>query len=112
MNKEKKLYSQLLNLEMEKEEVLQVIEKFYSEWKSYEEIYKFHDIVFNYIKKEQFENKVDFISKKQIFENLIDIEEPICTPNELEEIILELINCGSIYEPRKDCYRIMGRKNK
>jgi DNA replicative helicase MCM subunit Mcm2 (Cdc46/Mcm family) len=107
MNKEKKLYGQLLNLEMEKEEVLKVVEKFYSEWKTEKDFIDLGQEILNYMKKEQM--NLDFVSIQSMIDNLINVEQPLCTPNEFEEAINSLVLRGKIYQPRKDYYKIVGK---
>jgi DNA replicative helicase MCM subunit Mcm2 (Cdc46/Mcm family) len=105
MNKEKKLYGQLLTLGMEKEEVLKIVEKFYSEWKTEKDFIDLGQEVLNYMKKEQI--NLDFVPIQRIIDNLINVEQPLCTPKEFEETINSLVLRGKIYQPRKDYYKVV-----
>lgn len=107
IDKQKKLYGNLLSLDMKKEEVLVVVEKFYSEWKTEKDFINLGQEILNYIKKEQI--NLDFVPIQSMIDDLINVEQPLCTPTEFEETIKSLVLKGKIYQPRKDCYKIAGK---
>lgn len=131
MNDEIKLYSTLLNLQMQKSKAFKVFEKFYSEWNDldYEEqeVTKIDlDLVINNKKKGQIfvrekvleylqkirEQGLDMVSEKTLIDEFINIETPLCSPFELEEAIKELELKGEIYQPRKEFFKLTRGLNK
>jgi DNA replicative helicase MCM subunit Mcm2 (Cdc46/Mcm family) len=124
MNDEIKLYSTLLNLQMQKAKAFKVFEKFYSEWNDldYEEqeVTKIDlDLVINNKKKGQIfvrekvleylqkirEQGLDMVSEKMLLDELVNVEQPLCSPFELEETIKELELKGEIYQPRREYWK-------
>ena len=113
-----------MKLDFRKEEVLEVVEKFYSEWNDldYEEqeVTKIDlDLVINNKKKGQIfvrekvleylqkirEQGLDMVSEKTLIDEFINIETPLCSPFELEEAIKELELKGEIYQPRREYWK-------
>ena len=101
INKQKKLYGNLLSLDMKKEEVLEVVEKFYSEWGNKTKVFAVKQAVIKFLK-----DNGNICDKKIMFDIFINDNQPLCSPFDLEEAIKELELKGEIYQPRKEVFKL------